>query len=609
MRKSGIRSKLFISYTLIVSFVIATLSVFFYYRMSSVVMERTLESSRQMLQRVDASLSQAIRDLDRISAQVIYNPDFQNRFEQSFSAVETYEDLDQKNAFVKILATLNGPSFIAQQINVFNLEGNFISFGLKIDPYDRLKERIALLDWVEPTMNKGGDKQINPPHRDELFRSGGRVFSLSRLFPHSGSSSPKFVEVQQSYEKLEEIVGDAIRQTNNRLYIFDDEGRLFYPVGEDAQKPPFAWGDIPELPSGTFHQITEKVNGEQLVIGWLRSSFSELTVVAVQPKSELLSPVNSLRNIVITVTVVAEALALLIAYGVASTITLPIRLILRDIRKLDLEQINLITLAPNQKTYRKASYEIQELYDGFVSMKTRLNQSVDQLLDAQKRESIAQMRALHNQLQPHFVFNTLSSIGVLAEQSGATEAAAMSHKMMHMMEYISGSNAEPVKLEEEIRFTESYLELMKLRYQKHFSYRVEVDESLGKLTFPKFVLQPLVENSFAHGFHHIHPPWFIRIAVYSRGDTEWTLRIQDNGNGFSADALDRIQGFIANLREGEAARPEEIGSKGIGGLGLENALMRVHLFFAGKATFAVRNLEEGMELTMTVSQKEDMTDV
>jgi two-component system sensor histidine kinase YesM len=319
--------------------------------------------------------------------------------------------------------------------------------------------------------------------------------------------------------------------------------------------------------------------------------------------------VNSLRNIVITVTVVAEALALLIAYGVASTITLPIRLILRDIRKLDLEQINLITLAPNQKTYRKASYEIQELYDGFVSMKTRLNQSVDQLLDAQKRESIAQMRALHNQLQPHFVFNTLSSIGVLAEQSGAAEAAAMSHKMMHMMEYISGSNAEPVKLEEEIRFTESYLELMKLRYQKHFSYRVEVDESLGKLTFPKFVLQPLVENSFAHGFHHIHPPWFIGIAVYSRGDTEWTLRIQDNGNGFSADALDRIQGFIANLREGEAARPEEIGSKGIGGLGLENALMRVHLFFAGKATFAVRNLEEGMELTMTVSQKEDMTDV
>jgi hypothetical protein len=127
MVRMGIRNKLFISYTLIVSLVIATLSLFFYSRMSTVVWERSLESSRQMLQRVDASLTQAIRDLDRISAQVIYNPDFQNRFEDSFSSTESYEDLEAKNALVRILATLNGPSFIAQQINVFNLKGNFIN--------------------------------------------------------------------------------------------------------------------------------------------------------------------------------------------------------------------------------------------------------------------------------------------------------------------------------------------------------------------------------------------------------------------------------------------------------------------------------------------------
>ncbi|WP_182299055.1 cache domain-containing sensor histidine kinase [Cohnella cholangitidis] len=604
MRSIGIRSRLFLSYTFIVTLVIATLSSFFYIRMSNVVWERSLESSRQMLQRVDAALSQSIRDLDRISAQVIYNPDFQNRFEETFDSVESYEVLNQKNAFVRILATLNGPSFIAQQINVFNLEGNFISFGLKIDPYDNLKARIGMLDWVTPTLNKDGDKQINPPHHDELFRSGELVYSLSRLFPHSASSSPKFVEVQQSYDKMEEIVGDARLQTNNRLYIFDDEGRLFYPIMKDDQAPPFEWTSIPEMPSGVFHHVTETSDGEGTVIGWLRSSFSGLTVVAAQPKHELLDPVNSLRNIVLTVTAAAEVLALLIAYWIASTITRPIRLILRDVRRLDLEQINLNTMAHNQKTYRKSTYEIQELHDGFISMKTRLNLSMDQMLNAQKRENLAHMRVLHNQLQPHFVFNTLSSIGVLAENSGADQAAAMSYKMMQMMEYISGSNAEPVELREELRYTENYLELMKLRYQDKFNYVMDVEEAMEQIVFPKFVLQPIVENCFAHGFNRIYPPWIIQIQVDQEEDGCWKLIIRDNGSGFHAEPLKRINMFINELTHSTSGQLDRIGSKGIGGMGLENAFMRLHLFYGGKAKFAIRNLDEGMELTIAIRQRE-----
>ncbi|WP_256759706.1 sensor histidine kinase [Cohnella sp. WQ 127256] len=609
MRKHGIRSKLFISYTLIVSFVIAILSLFFYIRMSSVVWERSLETSRQMLQRVDASLSQAIKDIDRISAQVIYNSDFQHKFEESFSTVETYEDFDQKNAFVKILATLNGPSFIAQQINVFNLDGDFISYGLKIDPYDNLKERISLLDWVTPTLKKDGDKQINPPHRDELFKSGELVFSLSRLFPHSSASSPKFVEVQQSYEKLKEIAGDALLQTNNQLYIFDDEGHLFYPIEDDKLIPPFEWSDIPHLPSGVFHNVTEKVNGESMVIGWLRSSFSGLTVVAAQPKQQLLSPVNSLRSIVLTVMIAAEIFALLIAYWIASSITRPIRLILKDVKRLDLEQINLNMMVQNQKTYRKATYEIQELYDGVVSMKTRLNNSVDQFIDSQKRENLAHMRALHNQLQPHFVFNTLSSIGALAENSGADQAAAMSYKMMHLMEYISQPNTDPVQMQEELNFTESYLQLMKLRYQDNFSYEVEVTETLSGIIFPKVVLQPIVENSFTHGFRSVNPPWHIGIKVTESNNEQWAIRITDNGSGFQIEALQRIKRFIENLNDGLSSQPDLIGSKGIGGIGLENALMRLYLFYQGKVSFDIHNLEEGMELTIKVGLKEGMPDV
>ncbi len=607
----GIRSKLFISYTLMICLIITTLSFFFYTRLSSVVRERSLESSSQMLQRVDESLAQAVKDLDRISAQVIYNSDFQNRFEEAFTTVESYEVLEARNAFVRILATLNGPSFIAQQINVFNLEGDFISYGLKIDPYDIIRERIGLLSWVGPTLSKEGDKQLNPPHKDELFRSGEQVFSISRLFPNSSAENPKFVEVQQSYDTLAAIVGDAAEQTGSKLYVMDDQGLQFYPAPDGSnQRLPFQWESIPKLASDTFHNRTETVNGEKVVIGWLRSSSSGLTVIAAQSEKELLKPVNSLRNVVITVSAASVGLALMLAYWLASTITHPLRLILRDVRRLDLEQFNFNTLIRNKGTYRKASYEIKELYDGFITMKGRLNLSLEQLLDAQKRENLAHVRALHNQMQPHFIFNTLSSIAVLAENAGAEHAAAMSYKMMRMMEYISRPTELPIGLGEEIEFTENYLELMKLRYQSGFSYSLHIDKMLKGIALPKFVLQPLVENSFEHGFATVNPPWHLSIEARAGAESgTWLLRIRDNGSGFGTDALQRIEHYIRDMKARYLRQLDLIGDKGLGGLGLENTFMRLYLYYNGNVRFTILNLEEGMELVIACGHKEEMAHV
>jgi hypothetical protein len=83
------------------------------------------------------------------------------------------------------------------------------------------------------------------------------------------------------------------------------------------------------------------------------------------------------------------------------------------------------------------------------------------------------------------------------------------------------------------------------------------------------------------------------------------LRIIDNGNGFKAEALQRIQCFIDNMIAGLPNQLDLIENKGLGGLGLENALMRLYLFYEGRIAFSIRNLEEGMELTIVVSQKEE----
>ncbi|MDG0790931.1 histidine kinase [Cohnella ginsengisoli] len=609
MARLGIRSRLFLTYTLLVTLVIATLSAFFYTQISNIIWDRSLESSRQMLQRVEASLNQTLRDMDRISAQVIYNSDFQYHFDEADPSHDSYEALQRKKNFESILSTLNGPSFIAEQINVFNFNGNFISYGLQLYPYENIKARIQRTDWIQPAMQMDGGRVLNPPHRDSWFRSGELVFSLSRMFPSSEVNSPQFVEVQQRYDKLQDVVGDAVLQTRNSLYIVDDQGRLFYPYAEDGSAPAFNRAIVSASASDKFQSATELLDGDEYVVSRLRSSVYGLTVVAVQPKSLLLSPVNRLRNVALTVTVAAEILALAIAYWVASSITRPIRTILWSVKRWDLDRLSLNSATFSPGGYRRAAYEIRELYDGFFSLKSRLNQSVDQLLESRQRENLAHMRALQTQLQPHFIFNTLSSIGILAENAGASLAASMSYKMMHMMEYISRTEAESVEWQEELRFTEMYLELMQLRYQDDFRFEIETDGDLTQRRVPKFFLQPIVENSFAHGFKQVYPPWSIRIAVAPEGPDAWSIRIADNGSGFSQDAMDRIQRFLSDLREGRYQKIEEIGAKGIGGMGLENALSRMYLHYDGRVAFSLRNLEEGMELAIVIGGKEESGDV
>ncbi|MFC5471548.1 sensor histidine kinase [Cohnella suwonensis] len=611
MRGFGIRNRLFVSFTFIISFIIASLSIFFYTRIADILMERSLESSNQTLRRVDASLVQVFRDLDRISAQVLYSPVFQNRFEEAFAASsDSYEGLDLKKSLEMTLSTLNGPSFIAQQINVFNLNGDLITYGLKIDPYDDLKERMLRTEWLDAVMKRDGDKYLVPPRKDTWFQSDGLVFSLVRFFPNNAAFSPKFVEVQQSYDKLVDIIGDAAERSDLRLFVFDGEGRSFYPADASAKsKPPFAWSDIPAGPSGEKGHFIRTADGTRYLLDWVHSPSYGLSIVAALPESELLAPVNALRDVVITVTIAAELIALLLAYVIASSITKPIRLILRDIKRWDLERLHIRKAGNGDRTYAQASHEIQELFDGFFSLKARLNQSVELALEAQRRESQAQLHALQAQMQPHFVFNTLSSIGVLAEQEGAEQAAAMCHSMMQMMAYISRRDADQTELGEELRFTRNYLELMKLRYQEHFEFDIEAEEALYGLAFPKLVLQPIVENSFAHGFRSVHPPWWVRVVVRPGEQGGFSIRISDNGVGFGKDALGRIERFAEDLEIGRYVSPDNVGKQGIGGMGLENALMRLYLFYGGAMSFRVSNLEEGMELEIAFGAKREDTHV
>lgn len=182
--------------------------------------------------------------------------------------------------------------------------------------------------------------------------------------------------------------------------------------------------------------------------------------------------------------------------------------------------------------------------DEFGRIQMAFNGMVDQLstlLESVKREErekrLAELDFLQAQINPHFIYNTLSSIRFLLEMDKVQEAGEMVFYFSKLLRQTLSRSDEFIPLGEELEMLECYVDLQRLRYPETFRYSCEVDRSLWGNTLPKLLLQPVVENSIFHGVgqHQIH----IRVRGWLEGDA-LILQVEDDGVGISKDKLEHV---------------------------------------------------------------------
>ena len=127
----------------------------------------------------------------------------------------------------------------------------------------------------------------------------------------------------------------------------------------------------------------------------------------------------------------------------------------------------------------------------------------------------ARSMALQTQINPHFYYNTLSSIIVLAENGDSETVVKMCRNLSQIMRYITSTAETTVTLKDELDYVQKYLYCMKVRYQSSLNYSIHVDESLLSQPVPKLIIQPIVENAIRYG-SNCAPPWNISIPALSR---------------------------------------------------------------------------------------------
>lgn len=138
------------------------------------------------------------------------------------------------------------------------------------------------------------------------------------------------------------------------------------------------------------------------------------------------------------------------------------------------------------------------------------------------------MKMLSAQLQPHFLFNTLNSIAVLADLDKEKAKDTIADLSDFLREILYTKDDNEITVEKELRTLEYYLNILNVRFSDHLTIRKEIDTSLLNKSMPALVLQPLIENSIKHGYSYDHTDLEIVISVQTDGE-HLLLSVRNNG--------------------------------------------------------------------------------
>ncbi|MGM9601921.1 MAG: sensor histidine kinase [Faecousia sp.] len=240
--------------------------------------------------------------------------------------------------------------------------------------------------------------------------------------------------------------------------------------------------------------------------------------------------------------------------------------------------------------------EIGRLITQFQSMMDNINELIRQRYQLELSNKNSQLLALQAQLNPHFISNTIQSIGAYALQAGNKEIYTQLAGFGSMMQYCMDFQTSLVPLAQEIQFVENYLYFQKLRFSDRFVYSIQTPPELLQMPVPKMLLQPIVENAFVHGRLQDRTNGFLLLTVHSE-DNFFTITVEDNGAGADEASLQKLRKELSDSSAGLHTSDH---------IGICTGYARVRLYYGDAASICVQNRPRGgFVLMLRLPKKED----
>lgn len=390
-------------------------------------------------------------------------------------------------------------------------------------------------------------------------------------------------------------LNSIVTQEEYQTYVCDPSMQLIASPSSDLKGNGIEVLDLPPSLNEGIHQINYQ--GGQYDLFVRKCSFAgirgDLTLIILYDSNQ----VNALARNSSRLYYVATILSGLIA--------LSFMLIISRLMSRRLENIgHIMHIVANgdfsQTLAIDGNDEIGQLSSDLNAMIASLRQLIQENyqinLEKQKLETYQrdiQLQILSNQINPHFLFNTLESIRMMSVLNGQNDVSNAIQRLSSLMRHSLYSTDTPVLLKEDLTLIEDYLSLQKMRLRQRLSYKININGNIDKITILPFLIQPLVENVIKHGLDSKSGMHGYVIVDVNCIDRNLVINVADNGVGITPEVLDDIR---ESLKNDDDSNPQKY-------IGIRNVSKRIGLFYGSSYKLTIHStLGIGTVVTICIPQ-------
>lgn len=359
--------------------------------------------------------------------------------------------------------------------------------------------------------------------------SSDDVFSIVKAVIDEETGMPCGVLLLDvKHDIIADSIQDATVGSGGFMYILDwDNNMVYAPLSRVVYRIRPEW-----IHSGE-DVFTAEVEGQKYQISYRESDYTGWKIVSVSPYQEIMGSVNQMMIMYICVFILTLGIVLIVTVKLSDVITRPI---------IELRNLMKKTEQGDFSVRFEGSYkdEVSELGRRFNHMMERIQELIEKVYEEQEYKRRAELRVIQEQFKPHFLYNTLDTIGWMAREHKAYDVVHMLDALTTVFRIGLSKGRDYVSLEDEVKYVTNYLYIQKMRYGEKVQYEIDFDETCKEVYVPKLILQPLVENAIYHGLKMKRGVGHLKVKAVSAPDQKVLLEVEDDGQGMSRNKVEEL---------------------------------------------------------------------
>ncbi len=569
---SGFQRK-YLRYTiglLLLALLLSSVGVWFYMRKNMI---RIVTDQYAFLnEKTGIALDNLYQESDKVMEECILDDTVQ----QSLKA-KPLAEVD-KNSLRKYFAYVN-----------LNYVSEYCYADNKQNLYTRSYSKISYSDFKESGLvDKLGDSYADTQWfvtEDTLFGTEKKALYIGRKV-HSLNYAHKpgylFLEMNDGFlNSLKEDNDSFNREV--AIGVMDQDGNIcasWYPAS-------FSMGEYTaellkqyskEEKSGVVVRSKKVPNGMLSLYKQEQTGFCVFTIV---PDQVLNQGTVQIVYVIAGIYLLVIFIAVLLSIYFSGKITRPIKVINQAMTEFDGNDFS-------NEVHLNSNTELDQIGNTYNKMLINIKNLLDEVKDQQKELRVSELNMLINQINPHFLYNTLDTIYMLARINKEETTMKMIQALSKYLRLSLSKGSDIVTVEDELENVKSYLQIQQIRNENLFTYTVDCEVDAEHTWMLKLILQPLVENSIKYGFCEIYEGGVIRIHIYKE-DGNLVLTVFNNGKPIEEEMAQKINGLNEKpISEAKKSFPNQKN-----GYGVVNVLTRLRLKYGDDVRYLYQAESDG----------------